>query len=470
MASESGCPIEYHAIKIEKCDPMFDRNCKGGRTMPFHRAIYDLNTGQSPNSPREQLNMVTSYIDGSFVYSTYETWLNQMRTFRNGTLKIDPKTGYPPKNTKRVPLWNGPPANHFKMISPERMFLLGDPRTNQNPALLSFAILFYKYHNVLAQRIQANNPGWNDEDIFQRARRLLIASMQNIILYEYLPILLDEKIPKYEGYKPDLHPGVSHAFQSAAFRFGHTMIPPGLYMRDANCNFKKTRRGYSGLRLCSSWWNSDEILDQVELEELLMGLSSQLAEKEDAILCSDVRDKLFGPINFSRRDLAALNIMRGRDNGLADYMTFREALGLPRLNWTEILPKNLRKLDLERESKRNRKKSKKTSKNSNNQTNGTTGEHTIEKRETKIEEIEPEIEIKPIIYPENYNEFSPLEKRLFQLYRGDINSIDLYVGGMLESDPFEGRPGELFRKIILEQFLRLRDSDRFWFENTANSE
>ena len=34
MASESGCPIEYHAIKIEKCDPMFDRNCKGGRTMP----------------------------------------------------------------------------------------------------------------------------------------------------------------------------------------------------------------------------------------------------------------------------------------------------------------------------------------------------------------------------------------------------------------------------------------------------
>lgn len=29
MASESGCPIEYHAIKIDKCDPMFDPNCKG---------------------------------------------------------------------------------------------------------------------------------------------------------------------------------------------------------------------------------------------------------------------------------------------------------------------------------------------------------------------------------------------------------------------------------------------------------
>lgn len=57
------------------------------------------------------------------------------------------------------------------------------------------------------------------------------------------------------------------------------------------------------------------------LEELMMGMSSQLAEKEDTVLCSDVRDKLFGPNEFSRRDLGALNIMRGRDNGLPDYNT-----------------------------------------------------------------------------------------------------------------------------------------------------
>lgn len=37
---------------------------------------------------------------------------------------------------------------------------------------------------------------------------------------------------------------------------------------------------------------------------------------------------------------------------------------------------------------------------------------------------------------------------------------------MLESEG--GRPGELFRKIIKEQFERLRDADRFWFENTNN--
>ena len=54
-ASELGCPIEMHRIAIEKCDEMYDPDCKGDAFMPFHRAHYDKNTGQSPNSPREQV-------------------------------------------------------------------------------------------------------------------------------------------------------------------------------------------------------------------------------------------------------------------------------------------------------------------------------------------------------------------------------------------------------------------------------
>lgn len=75
------------------------------------------------------------------------------------------------------------------------------------------------------------------------------------------------------------------------------------------------------------------------VEDLLRGMSSQIAEKEDVILCSDVRDKLFGPMDFSRRDLGALNIMRGRDNGLPDYNTVRKCFGLPKItNWKDINP------------------------------------------------------------------------------------------------------------------------------------
>lgn len=56
--------------------------------------------------------------------------------------------------------------------------VLGDPRTNQNPALLSFGILFFRWHNVVAGRVQKEHPTWTDEEVFQRARRIVIASLQ----------------------------------------------------------------------------------------------------------------------------------------------------------------------------------------------------------------------------------------------------------------------------------------------------
>jgi len=56
--------------------------------------------------------------------------------------------------------------------------VLGDPRTNQNPALLAFGILFFRWHNVVAGRVQAQHPNWPDEEVFQRARRIVVATLQ----------------------------------------------------------------------------------------------------------------------------------------------------------------------------------------------------------------------------------------------------------------------------------------------------
>jgi dual oxidase len=80
--------------------------------------------------------------------------------------------------------------------------------------------------------------------------------LQKITAYEYIPAFLGKKLPPYTGYKVDVHPGVSHVFQSSAFRFGHTLIPPGIYRRDETCDFKKTNGGKPAWRLCAHWWDS----------------------------------------------------------------------------------------------------------------------------------------------------------------------------------------------------------------------
>jgi dual oxidase len=86
--------------------------------------------------------------------------------------------------------------------------------------------------------------------------------LQNVIINEYLPAFLGDGLEPYSGYKADTHPGITHVFQSAAFRFGHTLIPPGIYRRmkptaGDNCPIKKTPGGAPALRLCATWWDSD---------------------------------------------------------------------------------------------------------------------------------------------------------------------------------------------------------------------
>lgn len=72
----------------------------------------------------------------------------------------------------------------------------------------------------------------------------------------------------------------------------------------------------------------------------------------------------------------------------------------------------------------------------------------------KVEEINPQF----------FEKHPELAKKLTDTYKS-VDNIDLYIGGMLESD---GGPGQLFTIIILDQFTRLRDADRFWFENDEN--
>ena len=55
---------------------------------------------------------------------------------------------------------------------------MGDPRVNQNPAFLALGIVFYRWHNVQAEIVREKHPEWIDEDVFQAARRRVVATLQ----------------------------------------------------------------------------------------------------------------------------------------------------------------------------------------------------------------------------------------------------------------------------------------------------
>jgi len=57
-----------------------------------------------------------------------------------------------------------------------------------------------------------------------------------------------------------------------------------------------------------------------------------------------------------------------------------------------------------------------------------------------------------------------LAEKLEDTY-GDVNNIDLWVGALAEDHVPGSSLGQLLQVAMIDQFVRLRDGDRFYFEN-----
>lgn len=279
----------------------------------------------APN-PRQQVNRISSFIDGSMVYGSDADRAAALRSMQGGRLKTS-EGNLPPLNTGGFANANASP------FPDEEMFLTGDVRGNENLELLAIHTLFVREHNRLADAISAARPGLSDEEIYQQARRLVIAELQVITYEEFLPALLGKSaLRPYRGYQPSVNAGISTEFATAAFRIGHTMINDDVEFMDNEGN--ETREG---LPLAHAFFNPGPI-KETGPDPLLKYLASDNAQEIDTQLVDGLRNFLFGPPGAGGLDLASLNIQRGRDHGIASYQNARKAYRLPPVkDLTEVI-------------------------------------------------------------------------------------------------------------------------------------
>lgn len=55
---------------------------------------------------------------------------------------------------------------------------MGDPDAFENPAVLTLSLLFYRYHNEIADEIRGKNQNLSSDEVFDLSRRWVIGALQ----------------------------------------------------------------------------------------------------------------------------------------------------------------------------------------------------------------------------------------------------------------------------------------------------
>ena len=309
-------PAESFSISVPAGDPWFDPEATGSVTISLGRSTYDEDTGTDALDPRQQINTITAWLDGSVVYGSDDDRALWLRTGEGGKLKTSAGDLLP---------FNDGSQDNVGGSSTD-MMVAGDVRGNENLTLTSLHTLLVREHNRLADSIILAQPELSDEEVYQHARKMIGGLLQNITYNEYLPALLGEgAIPAYDGYRSDIDPSITTEFSTVFYRMGHSLIPSEVLRVEEDGSTSSE----GNLELRDAFFRSDRLVSEGGIDSILRGAATQLMEEFDVKMIDDLRNFLFGAPGSGGFDLVALNIQRGRDHGLGNYNHVREAIGLP---------------------------------------------------------------------------------------------------------------------------------------------
>lgn len=303
-------------IFVPDIDPAFGSGTiNNGKCLPLRRSLpaCDIST---PGSflPREQINALTSYIDGSMIYGSRESVERVVRAFENGLLRTGPNF---PGNQPSLPV------DVDEIVAcPNRMdcFLCGDVRCNEQFSLSVMHTLWLREHNLCARNLGELNPLWDDERIYQECRRIVGALIQKIVYVDYLPKVMgpevfDAFVGPYTGYDPRVDASVPNSFATAAYRYGHSLVRP-LFDR-LGAGFTPLPIG--PLNLAEAFFSPDQFRTSLGTDPIMRGWTAVNSRRMDEFMNRVLTTQLFENTFGVGMDLASLNIQRSREHGLAPY-------------------------------------------------------------------------------------------------------------------------------------------------------
>ncbi|XP_037094229.1 peroxidase-like [Pollicipes pollicipes] len=207
-------------------------------------------------------------------------------------------------------------------------FISGEGRLSENPGLAFMHTIWTREHNRVAAVLAKNHRDWDDERLFQEARRIVNGEYQNVVYNEYLPTVLGFKYTRDHGLDPafghsfgytgQVDPSVTSEFSTAAFRFGHSQVQDLFILRSETGRILKT------LAMEDTFFRPDLLTGPGVMAQFARALTRQKPRSVDNTFSASVHEKLFAQGAPSGLDLIALNINRGRDHGLPTYVTALE--------------------------------------------------------------------------------------------------------------------------------------------------
>ena len=397
-------------IRVPDRDPIFGIGTENnGNCIAFSRSLAACEPEDEPLltgglTQRQQINVLTSYIDGSMIYGSDEELAKRIRKYSGGLLLEGfAKPGLQPELPRIFPNENVREDGEEPFVAcpnpgQNGCFLAGEFRVNEQIVLTVMHTLWFREHNRIARKLAELNPAWGDEKLYQEARRIVGAVVQKITYRDYLPLIFGKKvydivIGPYEGYDPRINPSVTNAFATAAYRYGHTLIRP--FFERLGLLYKPSAMG--PLDLLNAFFNPDVFRESFGTDPILRGLLSENARRVDEFLSSALTNNLFR----EQLDLASLNLQRGRDHGLAPWLTYKRFC-------ITVFP-----------------------------------------------------DLLALLPPEDFENTLTLV-RFLQLY-GSLDTVDLWIGGIAEQRLAGSLLGLTFSCLFGIQFANTRDGDRFYY-------